>query len=130
MKKIDEMISTKPTYNVHTYGQEIHEMSEMASLGFGQLALSNQPSFHIPFIYAELGRVKKPINWLNHSLKKLFKPSFDGYPGDEDNGSMSTWLIFSCLGFYPMNPVSAEFVVSGPLFDKVTIHLEQGDFCN
>jgi predicted alpha-1,2-mannosidase len=127
-EKIDEMISIKPTYNVHTYGQEIHEMSEMASLGFGQLALSNQPSFHIPFIYAELGQVKKTNQLVESLVKKLFKPSFDGYPGDEDNGSMSTWLIFSCLGFYPMNPVSAEFVVSGPLFDKVTIHLEQGDF--
>ncbi|MCU0104107.1 GH92 family glycosyl hydrolase [Acholeplasma vituli] len=127
-EKIDELLTTEPNYNVHMYGQEIHEMSEMASLGFGQLALSNQPSFHIPFIYAELGNIKKTNQLVESLVKKLFKPGYDGYPGDEDNGSMSTWLIFSCLGFYPMDPVSTRFVVSGPLFDRVTIHLEQGNF--
>ena len=58
---------------------------------------------------------------------------------------MSAWYIFSALGFYPVNPVSTEYVVGTyvasqstkinrqlsdddlrlyrPFFDKVTVHL-------
>ena len=45
--KLDELFSIKPRYNVSFYGREIHEMGEMAATGFGQCAISNQPSFHI-----------------------------------------------------------------------------------
>lgn len=122
-KKIDELIDTEPVYNVGAYGNEIHEMAEMASLGFGQLALSNQPSFHIPFIYSELGNVNKSNKLINNLIDKLFKPDIDGYPGDEDNGSMSAWLIFAILGFYPFNPASGIFTVSGPIVNKAVINL-------
>ena len=123
MDKIDELISIKPKFNVGSYGHEIHEMSEMASHGFGQLAISNQPSFHIPFIYAELGNVKKTNELVKKLVDKLFKPSLDGYPGDEDNGSMSAWLIFALLGFYPLNPASGVYTVSGPIVRKAIIDL-------
>ncbi|KAI0951693.1 hypothetical protein AcV7_007718 [Taiwanofungus camphoratus] len=36
---------------------------------------------------------------------------------------MSAWYIFSALGFYPVDPVSAEYVVGTPFYDKVTIAL-------
>ncbi|NLB85253.1 MAG: glycoside hydrolase family 92 protein, partial [Acholeplasmataceae bacterium] len=123
MAKIDELVSIKPKFNVGSYGHEIHEMSEMASHGFGQLAISNQPSFHIPFIYAELGNVKKTNELVKKLVDKLFKPSLDGYPGDEDNGSMSAWLIFALLGFYPLNPASGVYTVSGPIVRKAIIDL-------
>ena len=123
-QKIDELINTEPIYNVGGYGNEIHEMSEMASLGFGQLALSNQPSFHIPFIYSELGNVSKSNKLITNLIKKLFKSDVDGYPGDEDNGSMSAWLIFSILGFYPFNPASGIFTFSGPIVKKAVINLK------
>lgn len=122
-EKIDELLTTKPKFNVGSYGNEIHEMSEMAALGFGQLALSNQPSFHIPFIYAELGNIKKTHELVDQIVTKLFKASPDGFPGDEDNGSMSAWLIFALLGFYPLNPASGVYTVSGPIVDKAIINL-------
>ena len=125
--KIDELLATEPIYNVGGYGNEIHEMSEMASLGFGQLALSNQPSFHIPFIYSELGKIEKTNTLVKKLINKLFKSDVDGYPGDEDNGSMSAWVIFSLLGFYPFNPSSGIYTLSGPLVNKAIVHLEDGD---
>jgi putative alpha-1,2-mannosidase len=36
---------------------------------------------------------------------------------------MSAWYIFNALGFYPMNPASAEYMVGSPLFDSVTVRL-------
>jgi len=30
---------------------------------------------------------------------------------NEDCGQMSAWYLFSALGFYPVNPVSGEYVV-------------------
>lgn len=56
-KKLIELNNQAPRYNVDSYGFEIHEMSEMATLEFGQLAISNQPSFHYPSFYAALREV-------------------------------------------------------------------------
>ncbi|KAM5537830.1 hypothetical protein V8D89_008598 [Ganoderma adspersum] len=55
--------------------------------------------------------------------KDNYNNSVNGLSGNEDCGQMSAWLIFSSLGFYPVNPVSAEYVVGTPFFDKITIDL-------
>ena len=49
-----------------------------------------------------------------------------GYPGDEDNGEMSAWYVFSALGFYPLVMGSPEYAIGSPLFTKATVHLENG----
>lgn len=123
-EKIDELFSLPPFYNVSFYGREIHEMSELASLDLGQCAISNQPSFHIPFIYAALGDIQK-THAVVKKMTKLFTPTIKGYPGDEDNGSMSGLYLFSMMGFYPINPASGNYVISGPILDEVVIHLDK-----
>lgn len=50
LKKLDELFSMQPLYRVGSYQKEIHEMTEMAAVDFGQCAISNQPSFHIPYL--------------------------------------------------------------------------------
>ena len=42
---------------------------------------------------------------------RLAAPLTDTGVQNEDCGQMSAWFIFSALGFYPVNPVSAEYVV-------------------
>lgn len=101
ISKIDEIFNTPPSFRVFGYGGEIHEMSEMAGVDFGQCAISNQPSFHIPYLYAYLGESEKAEYWIKRMCKELFSWE-NGYPGDEDNGSMSAWYILSCLGMYPL----------------------------
>lgn len=59
LEKLDKFFATAPNYRVHGYGGEIHEMTEMAAIDYGQCAISNQPSFHIPYIYAYLGETEK-----------------------------------------------------------------------
>lgn len=124
--KIDELVAAPKFYSVGGYGFEIHEMSEMVDADYGQCAISNQPSFHIPYIYSELGNVGKTAE-LVESLSHAFSATVDGYPGDEDNGTMSAWYVLSSLGFYQMCPSRPDFTMSLPLFDKMTVRLANGN---
>ncbi len=100
-------------------------MSEMADEK-SLCAISNQPSFHIPYIYSELGDVKKTAEAVE-KFANLFRNTFEGFPGDEDNGSMSSWYLLACLGFYQMSPSRADFTLSVPLVKKATLKLANGN---
>lgn len=110
IEKIDELFSTPPYYEIKGYGSEIHEMTEMAAADFGQCAVSNQPSFHIPYIYSALGETEKTAYWVKRICNEAFSYENDGFPGDEDNGTTAIWYIFGVLGFYPFCPGKKEFV--------------------
>jgi putative alpha-1,2-mannosidase len=60
-------------------------------------------------------------------MDKLYQPTPDGYCGDEDNGQTSAWYVFSAMGLYPVCPGTDEYVLGSPLFNKVTLHLENGN---
>jgi putative alpha-1,2-mannosidase len=49
-----------------------------------------------------------------------------GILGNEDCGQMSAWYVFTAMGFYPVNPASADYVIGSPLFTRVTLHLDNG----
>ena len=108
--KLDELFVTPPRYRVFGYNGEIHEMTEMAEVDFGQMAISNQPSFHIPFIYAALGEVEKTEYWVERLTREAFSSADDGYPGDEDNGTTSAWYILAVLGIYRLCPGKSEWI--------------------
>lgn len=113
--KLDELFSLPPSYRVGGYGFEIHEMTEMAAADLGQCAISNQPSFSIPYLYAALGKKEKTDYWVRKIVKEYFSSRDDGFPGDEDNGTMACWYLFSVLGFYPLCPGKQEYIVGGGL---------------
>ncbi len=110
IEKIDELFATKPDYEIIGYDCEIHEITEMASADFGQCAISNQPSFHIPYIYSELGETEKTAYWVERLCKEAFSYENDGFPGDEDNGTTAIWYIFGVLGFYPFCPGKPYYI--------------------
>ncbi len=124
--QLTALCNTKPSYHVGGYQMVIHEMAEMAAVDYGQLALSNQPSFHLPYLFSLAGHPEKTQVTVKQ-LRKLFSAAPAGYPGDEDNGSMAGWFIFACLGFYPVCPANAEYVRGIPAFDHVTLHLADHD---
>ena len=123
MKHLTDLANEKPIFEIGNYGFEIHEMSEVATVDFGQIGISNQPSFHIPYLYAYAGKPE----YTQHVVKQLtthaFSDGFAGFPGDEDNGSMSGWYIFANLGFYPVTPGAPEYVLGIPQFDEMTIQV-------
>lgn len=110
IEKLDEFFSSPVTFSVGGYLHEIHEMTEFAAGKWGQCAISNQPSFHIPFIYAYLGAPEKTDYWVQKLCDEAFSYADDGFPGDEDNGTMAAWYIFAQIGIYPLCPGKAEYV--------------------
>ncbi|GGD00195.1 GH92 family glycosyl hydrolase [Enterococcus wangshanyuanii] len=125
-QRLIDLCNQTPAFDVSGYGFEIHEMSEMAAIDFGQLAISNQPSFHFPYLFNYLGKPEFAQPLIKQLMTQTFNDSFTGYPGDEDNGSMASWYIFSSLGMYPVCPGSGEYVIGMPLFDQATLHLSNG----
>jgi predicted alpha-1,2-mannosidase len=123
---LDTFETLTPTSDCTFYGTEIHEASEMAANGFGQLSINNQPGFHIPYIFTALGYPHKTAELVSKITRRLFSSMPDGLPGDEDNGSLSAYYIFSALGFYPLCPATGEYVFGSPLFTKATIDLDNG----
>ncbi len=121
IEKIDELFAAPPHYVIHGYNCEIHEITEMAAVDFGQCGMNNQPSFHIPYIYSELGNVEKTAYWVQKICDKLFSYEDDGFPGDEDNGTTAIWYIFSILGLYPFCPGKTEYVKGIKQIDKASI---------
>jgi putative alpha-1,2-mannosidase len=103
------------------YGFEIHEMTEMALIDFGQMAISNQPSFHLPYLFAAVGAQEKTNYWVEKLAREAFKPTSDGFPGDEDTGTTSAWYIMATLGFYRLCPGKDEWVRSKSLVRSAKI---------
>lgn len=125
-EKLVALCNQPSAFSVTGYGCEIHEMSEMAALDFGQLAISNQPSFHYPYLFSYLGKPEMSQPLIKQLLTQCFDDSPQGYPGDEDNGSMAGWYIFNALGFYPVTPGTGEYVIGMPLVDTAILHLSSG----
>ena len=116
-----------PLFETTGYGYEIHEMSEMATAPFGQLTISNQPSFHIPYLFRYSNYPDYTALLIKTLRQKAFHPSWEAYPGDEDNGSLSAWYIWSALGFYPTCPGKPSYDLGVPLFDHLRVYLAKED---
>ena len=116
-----------PLFETTGYGYEIHEMSEMASAPFGQIAISNQPSFHIPYLFRYSDYPDYTALLIKTLRQKAFHPSWEAYPGDEDNGSLSAWYIWSALGFYPTCPGKPSYDLGIPIFDHLRVYLAKED---
>jgi predicted alpha-1,2-mannosidase len=129
-QKLDTFFATQETADGDAggYGGTIHEMIEARDVRMGELGLSNQPSFGIPYMYDYAGDPAKTQAVIREIQQRLFTGSAigQGYPGDEDNGATSTWQIFSALGFYPLQVGNDNYVIGSPLFTKATVHLDNG----
>ena len=118
--KMDELFEQAPIYD--DPGFEVHEMAALATSDLGQCAISNQPSHHIPFIYAACGKPEKTKYWVGKICDEYYNSGVEGFPGDEDNGSMSSWYIFAMMGFYPYCPGKDEYLHFGSKLKKLTIN--------
>lgn len=114
LEKFDQIFELPPRYRVHGYGGEIHEMTEMAQADLCQFAISNQPSFHLPYVYAYLGNTEKCRHYVEKALSLFSYKTEIGFPGDEDNGSMSSWYILSTIGKYKLCPGKNEYMEIAP----------------
>ncbi|MFT3738353.1 MAG: GH92 family glycosyl hydrolase [Breznakibacter sp.] len=123
---LDTVFALPPVFDDSYYGFTIHEIREMQIMGMGNYAHGNQPIQHMPYLYNYAGQPWKSQFHVRQIMDRLYSPGPDGYCGDEDNGQTSAWYVFSALGFYPVTPVSDQFVLGSPLFKKATIYMENG----
>ncbi|MFV5699488.1 GH92 family glycosyl hydrolase [Flavobacterium sp. ZT3R17] len=124
--KLDAVFTMPPVFDDSYYGSVIHEIREMQIMNMGQYAHGNQPIQHMIYLYNYAGQPWKTQYWSREVMNRLYKPTADGYCGDEDNGQTSAWYIFSAMGFYPVCPATEEYVLGAPLFKKTTLELENG----
>lgn len=129
--RLDEYFGTIEPFDpafVGTYGRRIHEMTEARAIRMGRFALSNQPAHHAPYMYAFTPSPWKTSAITRAALRRQFQGSEigQGYPGDEDNGEMSAWYLFSALGFYPLQVGTPWYVLTAPLFDAAEVVVSGG----
>ena len=124
--KIDSVFSLPNTVHVGAYGHMIHEMSEMVSENMGQYAQGNQPIQHLIYLYNYAGEPWKAQQHIREVMSKLYNATENGYPGDEDQGGMSSWYVLSAMGIYAVCPGTDQYVIGSPVFKKVTITMEDG----
>ncbi|KZV99027.1 glycoside hydrolase family 92 protein [Exidia glandulosa HHB12029] len=85
---------------------------------------TNEPSHHIPYLYALAGAPWKAQERIRAISRSDYNSTPVGLSGNEDCGQMSAWFLYSALGFYSVNPASGEYVIGAPTtFDRISIAL-------
>lgn len=92
----------------------------------GQFSMANEPSLHIPYLYNYAGQPWKTQKRIRQMLKSWFRNDLMGIPGDEDGGGMTSFVVFSSLGFYPVTPGFPAYNIGSPLFTHAKVTLAGG----
>ena len=92
----------------------------------GQFSMANEPSLHIPYLYNYAGAPWKTQKRIRQMLTTWFRNDLMGVPGDEDGGGLSSFVVFSALGFYPVTPGSTEYAIGSPVFPEASVRLANG----
>ena len=127
VQMMDSVFAVPPLFDDSYYGFPIHEIREMTVMNMGNYAHGNQPVQHMIYLYNYAKQPWKAQYWLRQVMNRMYSPTPDGYCGDEDNGQTSAWYVFSALGFYPVCPGTDQYVMGAPLFQKATLHFENGN---
>ena len=87
---------------------------------------ANEPDIAYPYLFSYFkGEEWRTQLLTRQCLDRYFHNAPNGIPGNDDTGTMSAWAVFSMMGIYPDNPADASYTITTPVFDKVTIRLEQ-----
>ena len=86
----------------------------------------NEPSHHIPYLYAWTSQPWKTQYWMREIINRMYRPEIRGLGGNDDCGQMSAWYIFGTLGFYPVCPGSDQYVIGAPFFKEAKVSLPNG----
>ena len=103
-----------------------HNEDITADCLLGGYVHGNEPSHHVPYLYAWTSQPWKTQYWVREILDRMYRNDIDGLSGNDDCGQMSAWYIFSVMGFYPVCPGSGEYVLGAPYLPLVKVALPNG----
>ncbi len=125
-EKLDSLFITPPEFKVGTYKRVIPEMTNMVLTDLGQYTHINPNIQHAAYLYNYIGKPWRTQEILNVFKHKLYRPTPDGLSGDEHISNLSTWFLFTAMGFYPVTSGTSEYVLGAPIFNKIILKLENG----
>jgi predicted alpha-1,2-mannosidase len=99
------------------------EQADITGL-IGQYAHGNEPSHHIAYLYLATNHPAKAQTYIRRIMNEMYTATPDGLVGNEDCGQLSAWFVFGAMGFYPVIPGSDTYWLASPLFEAITINLE------
>lgn len=87
--------------------------------------LGNEPTLQAPWLYNWARRPDRTQAAVRRALLTLYDASPDGYPGNDDLGTLSAWYVFGALGLYPEVPGVGVLAIGSPLFQRIEVRLPQ-----
>ncbi|WP_290710490.1 GH92 family glycosyl hydrolase [Flavihumibacter sp. CACIAM 22H1] len=94
-----------------------------SALSTGLLLFDNEPAFHVPYLFNFTDEPAVSQAWVREIMQQKFLARPGGIPGNDDLGSMSSWFVFSAMGFYPVAVGAPVYEIGSPLFQKMHIRL-------
>ena len=117
--KLDELF----TVNSTLAGRQQADITGL----IGQYAHGNEPSHHMAYLYNMIGKSSKSQKMVNKILNEMYSAQPSGIVGNEDCGQMSAWYVLSSIGIFDLNPGDPYYIINTPLFNEVTLNLENGN---
>lgn len=113
-------------FSIPWKGYEAHNLTVF----IGQYCHGNQPDHGFPYLYYFINKPEKSQAIIDKILNEQYGMGPEGlaYPGMDDAGEMSSWYVFNAIGLYTYSPADPEYIVTVPLFDKVTFALDDTHF--
>lgn len=121
VQRLDSLFTMHLPAEYFQHTEDINEEGLMGNYVHG-----NEPSHHVPYLYAWTSQPWKSQSRLHEIMNKMYKNKVDGLCGNDDCGQMSAWYIFSSMGFYPVAPGSDQYVLGSPNAQELKINLDNG----
>lgn len=83
----------------------------------------NEPDMHTAYLFSALGRQDLASKWVRWIMRAHYKNAPQGIPGNDDCGTMSSWYVFSAMGFLPI-PGTPYYYLAKPLFADATMRIQ------
>ncbi|MBP3601513.1 MAG: GH92 family glycosyl hydrolase [Alistipes sp.] len=121
LRKLDELFAMHLPEEYYAANEDI-----TADCLIGGYVHGNEPSHHIPYLYAWTSQPWKTQYWVREVMNKMYKNHIRGLGGNDDCGQMSAWYLFTAMGFYPVCPGTDQYVLGAPYLPYMKLSLANG----
>ena len=121
--KLDQLFREQYQFDKPAF---IGQFPDMTGL-IGMYCHGNEPSFHIPYLYNYIGKPWETQKKVRQIMDLWYTDTPFGLSGDDDGGSLTSWYVFSSMGFYPVTPGTPTYVLGSPIFEKSVMNVGNGN---